>query len=50
MAEIHGPAIVMAGAEDGELADIDAYRDAGGYAQLERALAMAPSASRDSAA
>jgi NADH-quinone oxidoreductase subunit F len=34
----------MAGAEDGDLADIGAYRDAGGYVQLERARAMAPTA------
>jgi NADH-quinone oxidoreductase subunit F len=34
----------MAGAEDGALTDIGAYRDAGGYVQLERARAMAPTA------
>jgi NADH-quinone oxidoreductase subunit F len=44
VAEIHGPAIVMAGAEDRDLADLGAYRDAGGYVQLERARIMAPSA------
>jgi NADH-quinone oxidoreductase subunit F len=44
VAEIHGPAVVLAGAEDGELTDLGAYRDAGGYVQLERARAMAPAA------
>jgi NADH-quinone oxidoreductase subunit F len=44
VAEIHGRAIVMAGAEDRDLADLSAYRDAGGYAQLERARTMDPSA------
>ena len=44
MAEVHGPAIVLAGAGDGDLTDLGAYRDAGGYVQLERARAMAPAA------
>ena len=44
MAEIHGPAVVLAGAEDGDLTDLGAYRVAGGYVQLERARAMAAAA------
>ena len=34
--------LVLAGAEESPLRELDAYRAAGGYAQLERARAMAP--------
>src|SRR5436305_5748041 len=34
----------MAGSEEHDLADLSAYRDAGGYVQLERARSMAPNA------
>jgi NADH-quinone oxidoreductase subunit F len=33
--------IVLAGADDGDLTQLDAYREAGGYVQLERARGMA---------
>jgi NADH-quinone oxidoreductase subunit F len=36
------PVLVLAGAEESPLRDLDAYRSAGGYAQLERARAMSP--------
>src|SRR5215210_1200268 len=35
--------LVLAGTEDADLTGIDAYRDAGGYAMLERARATEPS-------
>ena len=36
------PVLVLAGAEESPLLELAAYRAAGGYAQLERARAMAP--------
>jgi NADH-quinone oxidoreductase subunit F len=39
-----GPVLVLAGAEESPLRDLDAYRQAGGYAQLDRARAMTPQA------
>jgi len=36
------PVLVLAGAEESPLRELGAYRAAGGYAQLERARAMAP--------
>jgi NADH-quinone oxidoreductase subunit F len=37
-------AIVLAGAEERELTELDAYREAGGYATLEKARGMEPQA------
>ena len=39
-----GPVFVLAGAEHSPLRDLDAYVEAGGYLQLERARAMSPQA------
>jgi NADH-quinone oxidoreductase subunit F len=39
-----GPILVLAGAEESPLRDLQAYREAGGYLQLERARAMTPQA------
>ena len=39
-----GPVLVLAGAEESPLRDLEDYRAAGGYVQLERARAMAPQA------
>jgi NADH-quinone oxidoreductase subunit F len=39
-----GPVLVLAGAEESPLRDLQAYREAGGYLQLERARAMTPQA------
>jgi NADH-quinone oxidoreductase subunit F len=37
-----GPVLVLAGAEEAPLRELAAYREAGGYLQLERARAMQP--------
>jgi NADH-quinone oxidoreductase subunit F len=44
VAEATAPAIVLAGADGADLTQLGAYRDAGGYAQLERARGLAPAA------
>jgi NADH-quinone oxidoreductase subunit F len=36
------PVLVLAGAEESPLRELAAYREAGGYLQLERARAMTP--------
>jgi NADH-quinone oxidoreductase subunit F len=42
--EAEGPVLVLAGAEEAPLRELGAYREAGGYLQLERARAMSPQA------
>jgi len=42
--EAEGPVLVLAGAEESPLRELAAYREAGGYLQLERVRAMAPQA------
>ena len=44
MPETGGPVLVLAGAEEAPLRDLAAYREAGGYLQLERARVMQPQA------
>jgi NADH-quinone oxidoreductase subunit F len=41
------PVLVLAGAEEEPLRDLDSYRAVGGYAQLEKARAMTPQAVTD---
>src|SRR6478735_6855952 len=40
-------ALVLAGADERDLTQLDAYRELGGYAQLERARSMEPKAVLD---
>jgi NADH-quinone oxidoreductase subunit F len=42
--EADGPVLVLAGAEESPLRELSAYREAGGYLQLERVRAMTPQA------
>ena len=44
MPDAGGPVLVLAGAEEAPLRELAAYREAGGYLQLERARAMQPQA------